>query len=389
MKKAFAFFLSLLLLPALACADLDVWFLDVGQGDATVVLCDGEAMVVDGGLPTASEFLYSFVRKTLQLEHVDYLVATHPHDDHIGGLPAVLNAAPVDLILSPVESWESDRFDALLSVAEAQGTPIVVPAAGDTLRLGRARITILHCWPEAWIVNDMGICLRVDYGQTSVLITGDAEYTAEYMMIDSGLNLQSDILCVGHHGSDSSPTQEFLRAVNPDYAIISCGRDNPYGQPRQIVLDMLRSQGAEVFRTDLQGTIHAVSDGRSFAILPERETDQDVYTGSSLRGRDDDLEPLPEDSDGIVRGMPAEEEPENGEELESPEETVPPEDSDEQPEEQEEKQVTYVLNRKTKKFHYPSCSSVTDMKPANRMDFEGTRDELLALGYDPCGRCHP
>ena len=123
---------------------------------------------------------------------------------------------------------------------------------------------VLHCWPEAWETNDMSIVLRVDYGDTSFLFTGDAEYMSEYMMLDSGWELKADVLKVGHHGSDTSSTQEFIDAVQPDYAVISCGKNNPYGHPAEEVLERLKE--CTVLRTDELGTVIMLSDGENIWI---------------------------------------------------------------------------------------------------------------------------
>lgn len=277
-KRAFgALFLLLALLPQMASADLTIHFLDVGQGDAAIILCDGESMIIDGGPSDASSFIYSYIRNTLELDFVDYVIATHPHEDHVGGIAAVLNAVPVDLILSPVLEWNTNVFDAVVRYADLQGAPMVLPDTGDVLHLGGATVTILHCWPEAWSTNDMSICLRIDYGETSFIFTGDAEYMAEYMMMDSGLPLSADVLKVGHHGSATSSTMEFLRAVDPTYAVISCGKGNSYGHPHESTLEALKSLDAQLYRTDLQGTIICVSDGKTISFSTERNTSTDLF----------------------------------------------------------------------------------------------------------------
>ena len=269
MKKILTIILLVLLLPAVALADLEVHFLNVGQGDCAIVLCDGEAMVIDGGPRSASNTVYRYIRYTLQLKHIDYVVSTHPHIDHVYGLSSVLNAAPADLLLSPVTEWDSKAFENMLKYAAKQGTPLSVPNEGDTLRLGGATATILHCWPEAieyGRTNDASIVLRIDYGKTSFLFTGDAEDWSEYMMIDDGADLKADVLKVAHHGSDTASTLEFLQAVRPEYAVISVGKSNRYGHPHAGVLDRLEKVGAKVLRTDELGTIVIRSDGESFTI---------------------------------------------------------------------------------------------------------------------------
>ncbi len=268
MRRIAAFILVLLLLPAIALADLEVHFLDVGQGDCAVILCDGETMIIEGGPYGASGKVYSYVRKTLNLRHVDYLVSTHPHVDHVYGLSTVLNAAQVDLVLSPVLQWDSRSFNAMLKYAKKQDAPVTVPEEGDTLKLGNAVVTILHCWPEAIQenrTNDSSIVLRIDYGNTSFLFTGDAEDWSEYMMLDAKTNLKADVLKVAHHGSRDSSTPAFLTAVQPKYAVISAGRGNSYGHPHTEVLRRLETIGAKVLRTDLAGTIIFRSDGSTVA----------------------------------------------------------------------------------------------------------------------------
>ena len=156
MKKIIVLVLLFLFLPISAFADLQIHFLDVGQGDCTIVLCDGESMVIDGGPASASSFVYSYIRNTLELQHIDYVVSTHPHLDHVYGLSSVLNAAPVDLVLTPVLEWDSKAFNSMMKYAEKQGAPLSVPQEGDTLQLGGATVIILHCWPEA-----------IDYGRTN------------------------------------------------------------------------------------------------------------------------------------------------------------------------------------------------------------------------------
>lgn len=283
MRKTAAALLAVLLalLSSLsAFAELDIHFLSIGQGDCTIVLCDGESMVIDGGPASASGFLYSYIINDLKLTHVDYVISTHPHVDHVGGLAAVLSSVPVDLVLSPVTEWDSKRFSNMLKQARKQGAPVTVPGEGDTLRLGGATVTVLHCWPEAGSytgTNDISIVVRIDYGERSVIVTGDAEETSEYMMIDSGLPLKADVLRVAHHGSYSATTDEFLDAVSPAYAVISCGRNNSYEHPHQVVLNRLKAHGVRVFRTDLQGTVRCVSDGKDLRFETEKETRKDLY----------------------------------------------------------------------------------------------------------------
>lgn len=274
-KQPFKFIFLLIILLVFCCscstslAEIDVHFLDVGEGDAAIIVCDDECMIIDGGPPPASQYVYWYITEKLSIPEMRYMIATHPHEDHIGGLSAALNAAVIDVVLSPVLNWDTRAFSSMMKYADMQGTPVIIPEEGDIYQLGGATVTILSCWPDAWDTNCMSIVCRIDYDNVSFLFTGDAEDMLEYMMIDSGYDLNADVLKVGHHGSSTSSTEEFLQAVHPKYAVISCGTDNQYGHPRPEVLERLNA--AEIYRTDQDGTIIMRSDGISITVETETQ----------------------------------------------------------------------------------------------------------------------
>ena len=269
--------LLIIIFPIICFADLQIHFLDVGQGDAAILLCDGEVMMIDGGPPKASQFIYSYIKNTLELEKIDVMVSSHPHEDHVGGLAAALNAVPVDLIISPVLSWDSKAFNSMLKYAEKQGTPIITATDGESWYIGSAKVTVVVCWPEAPNTNDKSVVMRVDYGETSFVFTGDAEMMTEYIAVESATPLKADVLKVSHHGSKYCSTLEFLTSVFPEYAVISCGRGNSYGHPHQEVLDRLNFIRAKLFRTDLDGTIICTSDGTNITWQVEHATEVDHF----------------------------------------------------------------------------------------------------------------
>ena len=336
-----------LLTVATACADLEVHFLDVGQGDCTIILCDGEAMVVDGGPAAASQIVYQYIHDDLALGSVRYVISTHPHDDHLGGLPAVMNAVQVDAVMTPVMYWDSRIFASLLNYAEMQGAPVFVPAEGDIYALGGADVEVLSCYPDAWTTNDMSICLRITYGDVSVILMADAEYMTEYSLLTMYPDLRANVLKAGHHGSSTSSTPEFISAVLPEFVVISCGRNNSFGHPHHEVLSTFAKYGCKLFRTDLQRTIIMQTDGQNISWSTEWQADEaDLFTAPfDIRNE-------------AVRMMI------------------------------EDETVTYVGNSRTYKFHYPECLSIVEMNPENRVTF-GTREEAVEQGYTPCSRCKP
>ena len=255
---------------------LDVYYIDVGQGDASLVVCDGHAMLIDGGHEKQSDKIYSFLKKK-GIAHLDYIVATHPDNDHIGGLSGALNYATVDKALSPVESDDSEAFQNFLKYLERQNLTITVPKAGEQFTLGSAAVTVLGPVLKTGEDNNNSLVLRVVYGKRSFLFTGDAEKEEEASILDANEEVKSSVLKVGHHGSASSTSQAWLEAVHPSAAVISCGAKNEYGHPTEEVLKRLKETGMQVFRTDLQGDIQIyVEDGKLFCVV-EKNPDADVF----------------------------------------------------------------------------------------------------------------
>lgn len=243
---------------------LYAYFLDVGQGDATVIICDGEVMMIDGGDAEHSQYVYSFLRNTIAIDTIDVLIATHPHADHIGGLPRVLNAFQVDDIYTPTYPYNDSIWETLVKCADLKGATILQRESGDQFMVGGACITILGpVFPaeNEKNKNNISLVFRVDYDSISFLFAGDAEWEEEHAILDSDANLDADVLHVSHHGSRTGTGYRFLREVMPAYGIISVGKGNAYGHPHEEALSRLRDAGVQVFRTDQSGTIMCYTDG--------------------------------------------------------------------------------------------------------------------------------
>ena len=270
MKKLIGIiFLLMLLLITSSCVEADVenniaetissdstfeiHFIDVGQADAALVECDGRYMLIDGGNKGDSDLIYAYLKKK-DVTHLDYVIATHAHEDHIGGLPGAFNFATVDIVYSPTLSHTTDTFSDFSEYAKKAGGEIIIPKVGDEFKLGSADVKILACNSGA-DTNNTSIVLKIVYGKTSFLFTGDAEREAEEVILDSDLDLKSTVLKVGHHGAETSTTYPFLREIMPEYAVISVGKGNSYGHPTEETLSKLRDADVKVLRTDIQGTI--------------------------------------------------------------------------------------------------------------------------------------
>jgi competence protein ComEC len=244
-------------------------YIDVGQGDAALVECDGHYMLIDGGNKGDSSKIYSILRSS-KIEKLDIVVASHPHEDHIGGLPGAFNYTSADLTLCPVTSYETDAFEDFLKYANKNGGGITVPCVGDTYTLGSSVVSILGVNSTS-DPNNASIVMSIEYGDTTFLFTGDAEEISELAMLENNEQiLDSTILKVGHHGSSSSSCYDFLKAVSPEVAVYSCGINNEYGHPHGQVVKRINNTGALSYRTDKQGNIVISTDGQKYFVYTQK-----------------------------------------------------------------------------------------------------------------------
>lgn len=265
MKKALAallaagaaalyYFLSPYLAPEAPAGELEVHFIDVGQGDAILLRCDGEAALVDAGTPDCRESLLEYLQNQ-RLEEPKYIFASHPHADHIGSMAAVIDAFGCQTFIMPDMVSYTRAFENMLDSVERCGAETQLGKAGDTFELGQAQLELL--WPaqgyEAEDANNISLVIRVTYGPYSFLLTGDAETSVEKEFVS---NLPATtVLKAGHHGSKTSSSQALLEAARPEYCVISVGAGNSYGHPSPETLEKLEQLGCQIYRTDLQGDI--------------------------------------------------------------------------------------------------------------------------------------
>ena len=352
-----------------AKALLKIHFLDVGQGACALIESDGHYMLIDGGGRDSSSFTVSYLAQ-LGIEKFDYMVATHFDEDHIAGLIGVFNKFAVETVLEPSYETDTSIYKSFKEAENNSKAKVIIPEPGEEYTLGDAKFIVLapkkpekdtdqETAAEGLKENNQSICILLKNGDNKVLFTGDAEQEEEQYLVDSGRDIRADVYLVGHHGSGSSTSELLLDAVQPEYAVISCGTGNDYGHPVQEVLDRLWDKDVSVFRTDEQGNIIMTSDGETITwnaepsqtwapgVVPEKAPDRSGNT-ESAKNTDTDTSV---NSDGTENA--------------------------------------YVLNNSTMKFHYPWCSSVKKIAEQNYEESSLSRDELLDKGYTPCGNCNP
>ena len=315
-------------------APFEMHFIDVGQALSVLVECDGQFMLYDGGNVDDGSLVVSYLQKQ-GVEELQYVFCSHAHEDHVGGLAAALAYFPANHVYSPVTEASTKCFRDFVKYTQQQGLQVEVPAVGTVWPLGSATVTMLGPVAQYDNTNDTSIVLRVDYGSTSFLLTGDMESDAERDLVNSGANLKADVLQVGHHGSSTSTSYIFLNAVLPEMGIISCGVNNKYGHPHEETLSILRDAGVGVYRTDLLGAIVIGSDGQNYTIRTEK-----TATDAELNPTD------PAAASTAQQG--------------------------------------YIGNVNSKKFHLPSCANLPAEK--NQILFS-SYEEAIAAGYSPCSSC--
>lgn len=263
-----------------------VHFVDVGQGDAALVRAPGgECMLIDCGPTDEATYLVKYLNE-VGVESIDYLVLTHPHEDHYGGAERVIESFPVEhlVILSDfAETYPFDRLSYMVTHSSFSDASEVLTVERDD-RFELAENAVFQFFSPTEVdfddYNESSLALKLVYGKTSFLFTGDAEKGAERDMLSHDYNLHADVFSAGHHGSATSNSTDFIEAVAPRFAVISCGRDNSYGHPHQKTLDTFASFGVEVHRTDEEGDIVFLSDGLSVRLMEKAQAETALDTAA-------------------------------------------------------------------------------------------------------------
>ncbi len=321
-------------------SELTVHFIDVGQGDCTLITCGEEAMLIDAGDNDQGTKIQNYLQKR-NIETLKYVIGTHPDADHIGGMDVILYKFACETIFMTEEERDTKSYEEVTDTLKEKGYHKTFPIVGESFSLGDAEFTIIGPVELGEESNDNSISILLKHGENRFLFTGDAMDEEELDLVRGEIPLAADVYKAGHHGSSTSSCQELLEAVSPAYAVISCGEGNSYGHPHAEPLNEFRARGIQVFRTDEQGSITVTSDGES--LKWNCSPSESWQTGETPVK-------VPED---------------------------PP------------TEITYICNTNTKKFHYPDCSSVGEMSEKNKLPVTWTREEVIGQGYAACKRCRP
>lgn len=308
--------------------ELMVHYIDVGQADCILLQCGGKSLLIDGGNVDDGRKVVTYLQEQ-GISELDTVICTHAHEDHVGGLPAVLAVFPVHKVYAPTKTYASSCFDDFVRYVEQQRLEITAPVPGDSFYLGGAKVTVLGPLRTYSATNNTSIVVKVVFGSSSFLFTGDMEVLAENELLDSGAGVKADVLKVGHHGSNTSTGYRFLYEVNPEYAVISVGTGNAFGHPHEEPLSRLEQAGVTQFRTDQLGTVIAVSDGLTITFRWENQSANPQW---------------------VEYGGP----------------------------------MVFIGNKTTRLLHIPSCSNLPAEK--NRALFDSL-SQALEEGYIPCKSC--
>ncbi|NFT92015.1 MBL fold metallo-hydrolase [Clostridium botulinum] len=315
-------------------ADMKVHYIDVGQGDSELIQIGNQNILIDAGCNDNKALNYL---KSIGVTNLDYVIATHPHEDHIGGMTSVINNFNVKEFYAPKVTHTTRTFENMVKALQNKGLKITAPTIGDTLTIGNATMQFLAPNSSKYQdLNNYSIVCKLKYGNTSYLFTGDAESLSEGEILAKQLDISADVLKLGHHGSHSSTSQAFLDKVNPKYAIVSCGKENDYGHPHQETIDKLNTKNIEILRTDVSGTIVSTSNGNDISF--NVNTSNNTNTGNTTNTNTPDIKT--------------------------------------------QNNTVWVANKTSKVYH--SSKDCSNMKAPAEMSLE----DAQAKGLKPCSKCH-
>ena len=319
--------------------DMTAHFIDVGQGDSILLESKGEYVLIDAGEFDCGETVLGYL-KDIGAGSLKYVIATHPHSDHAGGIRTVISAVKTENFITVETDSDAFIWTKLLKTVDKLGINYIDAKVGDTYSFGSSAFTVMGPVSDSYEdYNGYSVVVKAVCGDISMLLTGDAETLSEKEMLDAGEDLSADLLKCGHHGSSDATCTRFLQAVDPAFTVITCGKDNEYGHPHKATKEKLGLLGCPYYTTAEYGTITASTDGRSLSL---KSADGGMSTEEYTAG-----------------------EPKNA-----------------------DSRLCFIGNKKSLLFHEPTCDSVKSMKPENKIEIYAY-EQALSDGYEPCPSCDP
>lgn len=338
--------------------NMAVHFIDVGQGLAILVQSGGENLLYDGGNRSHADEVVQYL-KNQQVETINYMISSHYDEDHLGGLVKCLDNFEVDHVLGSDYVHTSDLFNTFMNTATAHAIIVEYPSVGDTYEFGTGSFTVMAPDGISQNSNDNSVVIRLVNGNNSFMFMGDAEETSEQDMISTGMNLDCDVLSLGHHGSASSTSWDLLEATSPSWAVISCGLNNTYGHPAAETMGKLSDMDIPVFRTDDQGTVIALSDGNT--ISWNQEPCNDYTSGSEKQSTDSSADQSEQDTNDAAA-------------TESYAAETDTSDT--------QGRMVWISATGSKYHSIPDCGNMNPDKATQE-----TESQALSQGYEACKKC--
>ena len=348
-KSVIVFLLSITLLSVTGCEQielatdteknegLNIHTIDVGQGDSTLLECNGNYMLIDAGETEYGKAVVDYL-KQYNVDKLSYMVITHPLSDHYGGAETVLDSIETDNIIM-TEAYNTTRsWEGLVDYIDSNNYNVIMPESNQVFKLGECSITTYVPEIDNDDLNNCSVVLKAEYDGMSAIFTGDAEKTEEKAMLDSGFDVKANLLSVGHHGSSTSTGKEFLSSVNPQLAIISCGKNNDYGHPHKETTESLKKNSVNYLRTDEQGSIVVNMNNNTLNITTSNGYSESINL------------------DNVTKVTNTE--------------------------------IQYIGNKNSKVYHSSDCKSVEKMSEKNKVVFNSAQ-EAEAENYSPCKSWNP
>ena len=325
-------------------SSLKVHYIDVGQGDAELLQCNGINILIDTGESDQAENLISYLER-YGVEKIDYLFLTHPHTDHMGGAVKIMNHFPVETVYLTNRTHTTVSYRKMIETIKQKKIKRVQAKAGVSISFTKnLKGTIVAPNQDYEDINASSIVMKVTYGKNSFLFTGDATVETEEDILSDGYDISSDVYKVSHHGSVTSNSSVFLNAIDPSISVIEVGKNNSYGHPHKEIRERLSQMNTKVYRTDINGSIIVTSNGSKLTVETEKGSADTGSSSSSLSNTTS--------SSSTISNAKA----------------------------------TYIGNINSKVYHRTSCSSLPDKK--NQITFS-SKNEAKKAGYHACSRCNP